>query len=196
MSAERAVCVYCGSRNGNAPHFVENARRLGQMLGERGIRVVYGGASVGLMGAVADAALAAGGQVTGIIPEQLMARELGHRQIQELIVVPSMHVRKTTMAARADAFLALPGGIGTLEELFEIWTWAQLGLHHKPIGLFNDHGYYDGLLAFLQASRDAGFIQPQTHQQLLIEPDLAALLDRLCQAMPARRDETFDASFS
>lgn len=195
MSAAGAICVYCGSRNGSEPYFVEHARQLGQLLGERGIRLVYGGASVGLMGAVADAALAAGGQVTGIIPEQLMARELGHRQIQELIVVPSMHVRKTTMAARADAFLALPGGIGTLEELFEIWTWAQLGLHQKPIGLFNDHGYYDGLLAFLRSGRDAGFINPQTHQQLLIDSDLSALVERLRLAMPAR-SAAFDVTAS
>jgi len=143
------VAVYCGSRAGHDPRFAQAAQRLGQALGERGFRLVYGGGRSGLMGQVADAALAAGAQVLGVIPRRLMARELGHTGVQELRVVDTMHERKLQMAQAADAFVALPGGLGTLEELFEVWTWAQLGLHAKPCGLLDTDGFFAPLVGFL-----------------------------------------------
>ena len=144
-----------------------------------GIGLVYGGASVGLMGAVADAALAAGGHVIGVIPEALERREVAHRGLSELRVVRSMHERKALMAELSDAFVALPGGVGTLEELFEVWTWAQLGYHAKPCALYNIGGFFTGLLAFLDHATSAGFVKPETRQMLIVEDDQARLLDRL-----------------
>src|SRR5581483_9836985 len=141
-----SLAVFCGSSSGNDPRHAEGARDFGRLLAEHGIAIVYGGGRVGLMGALADAALAAGGRVVGVIPEALVARELAHPGLSELRVVASMHERKATMAELADAFVALPGGIGTLEELFEVWTWGQLGLHRKACGLLDLHGYYTSLL--------------------------------------------------
>lgn len=149
MSAKFTVCVYCGSRDGVDPQFAEAARQVGRWIGENGGDLVYGGGRMGLMGVVADAALQTGAHVTGIIPSAMVQREWGHQGCSELVVVDTMHERKRLMAEKADVFLALAGGIGTLEEFFEAWTWRQLGYHDKPIGLLNTSGYYDGLLDFL-----------------------------------------------
>ena len=148
-----SLCVYCGSRPGDLPAYADAARAVGTEIGRRGWQLVYGGGRAGLMGVVADAALAAGAAVVGVIPQSLMVRELGHAGLTELHVVDTMHQRKTMMAERSDAFLALPGGIGTFEELFEVWTWRQLGYHDQPIGLLNVAGYYDPLLADRKSTR-------------------------------------------
>jgi uncharacterized protein (TIGR00730 family) len=188
-----SVCVYCGSRPGRQPAYAEAARTLGHLIGERGWRLVYGGGKVGLMGIVADAVLAAGGEVIGVIPDSLMRREVGHPGLTELHVVPTMHLRKQMMAERADLFVALPGGIGTLEELYEVWTWRQLGYHDKPIGLLDSAGYYASLLAFMQHSVDEGFLAPEQMDALQVERDPAALLDRLASlALAARSAERPD----
>jgi uncharacterized protein (TIGR00730 family) len=174
-----SVCVYCGSRSGLKPAYVARARELGAAIGARGWQLVYGGGNVGLMGEVADAVMAAGGRAVGVIPESLMRREVGHRGLHELHVVPNMHVRKQMMAERADAFVALPGGIGTLEELYEVWTWQQLGYHHKPIALLNVEGYYDALLQFMRKSVDEGFLAQAQHDVLIVDDDVTRLLSRL-----------------
>lgn len=178
-------CVYCGSRTGADPAYAVAARALGASIGARGDGLVYGGGNVGLMGVVADAVLAAGGPVTGVIPEALVAREVGHQALTEQHVVPDMHVRKRMMAERADAFIALPGGIGTLEELFEVWTWRQLGYHDKPVGLLNVAGYYDRLLDFMQHCTAQGFLDEAQRATVLVHTDPEALLARLADA--ARR---------
>ncbi|AZY47878.1 LOG family protein [Bordetella avium] len=172
------ICVYCGSNNGRQPEYIEQARAFGRELVKRDIGLVYGGAAVGLMGAVADAVIEAGGRAIGIIPERLMQKELAHRGLTELHVVQTMHERKSMMAEKADGFVALPGGAGTLEELFEAWTWAQLGMHQKPCGLLNIAGYYDALATFLDHVADEAFMQPQHRAMLSIEADPALLLDR------------------
>ncbi len=153
-----SICVYCGSRPGTQAAYAEAARAVGRWIGERGGQLVYGGGRSGLMGTVADAALAAGARVVGVIPQSLVDREHAHRGCTELHVVQTMHERKRLMAERADAFLALPGGIGTMEEFFEIWTWRQLGYHDKPVGLLNQDGYYDALLQFMQDGVRGGFM--------------------------------------
>ena len=175
----KALCVYCGSRQGTDPAFAAAARDVGSAIGRRGWRLVYGGGGSGLMGEVADAALAAGAPSTGVIPAALMQRELGQRGLEELLVVETMHERKRMMAERSDAFVALPGGIGTFEELFEVWTWLQLGYHAKPVGLLNVAGYYDPLLAFLDRSVAQGFVPPAQRALLQVETHADALLDRL-----------------
>jgi uncharacterized protein (TIGR00730 family) len=174
-----SLCVYCGSRSGTDPAHEAAARRVGTLIGERGWRLVYGGGRAGLMGVVADATLAAGGTAVGVIPPALMTRELGHPGLTELHVVDTMHQRKQMMAERASAFLALPGGIGTFEELFEVWTWRQLGYHDQPIGLLNVAGYYDDLLAFLAKTIDSGFLSTAQHGLLNVGDDAAALLTQL-----------------
>lgn len=180
------LCVYCGSRAGDDPAFQVAARAIGRAIGERGWRLVYGGGRAGLMGSVADAALAAGAQVIGVIPQALMGRELGHGGLTELHVVDTMHERKRLMAERSDAFIALPGGIGTFEELFEVWTWLQLGYHTKPVGLLNAAGYYDGLLAFLDHSVARGFVPAAQRDLLQVQANAEALLDRMAAlACPA-----------
>jgi len=173
------LCVYCGSSPGTDPAFADAARAVGTLIGREGWQLVYGGGRAGLMGLVADAALAAGAPVVGVIPESLMARELGHPGLTELHVVETMHQRKTMMAERADAFVALPGGIGTFEELFEVWTWRQLGYHDKPVGLLNVAGYYDALLAFLDQATDKGFMRAAQHELLQVHTDPRTLLARL-----------------
>lgn len=178
------LCVYCGSNPGNRPDYVEGARELARELVKRDIGLVYGGASVGIMGAVADAVLAQGGRVIGIIPEGLMRKELGHRNLTELHVVSSMHERKTMMAERSDGFIALPGGAGTLEEIFETWTWAQLGMHEKPCGLLNVAGYYDLLAGFLNHALQESFMRAEHRAMLIVENDPAALLDRYADYTP------------
>jgi uncharacterized protein (TIGR00730 family) len=150
MTPAFSLCVYCGSRPGVQPGFAEAAREVGAWIGEHGGQLVYGGGNNGLMGVVADATLAAGGTVIGVIPQALVDREFANRNCTELHIVETMHDRKRMMAERADGFVALAGGIGTLEELFEVWTWRQLGYHAKPVGILNTDGYYDSLLAFLQ----------------------------------------------
>ncbi len=168
MSAIRSVCVYCGSQMGASPAYAGAAAALGAALAREGVTLVYGGASVGLMGVVADAALAAGGSVVGVIPRILMRKELAHGGLADLVVTESMQERKAKMAELSDAFIALPGGIGTLDELFEMWTWAQLGLHAKPCALINTAGYYDPLVAFLYQAVQAGFLRPAVRSMLQV----------------------------
>ena len=177
-----SLCVYCGSRPGVEPAHAAAARDVGTLIGRRGWQLVYGGGRAGLMGLVADAALAAGGRVVGVIPQSLMQRELGHPGLTELHVVDTMHRRKQLMAERSDAFLALPGGIGTFEELFEVWTWRQLGYHDKPIGLLNMNGYYDNLLAFLQSSVSSGFMPDWLMPLISVDTQAKPLLESLVQA--------------
>jgi uncharacterized protein (TIGR00730 family) len=177
------LCVFCGSRAGALPAFTTSARAIGAGLARRSWQLVYGGGRVGLMGEVADAARQGGAWVTGVIPESLMQREVGHRGLDELHVVPTMHVRKQMMAERADAFVALPGGLGTFEELFEVWTWRQLGYHSRPLGLLNTAGYYNGLLDFLRTTVGSGFVAADQADMLLVDTDPEALLDRLAGAM-------------
>lgn len=162
------VAVYCGSRMGNQPSYTTNAKALGEHLADAGLGLVYGGASIGLMGVVADAVLARSGVVIGVIPEFMLAYEVAHENLTELHVVDSMHTRKALMAARASAFVALAGGFGTLEELTESITWAQLGQHSKPIILLNDQGYFDGLLMQIQRAVTDGFLNPRDAQQLIV----------------------------
>ena len=176
------MCVYCGSSPGARPAYLEAARRMGERLGAGGHALVYGGASVGLMGAVADAALAAGAEVRGVLPQALADRELAHEGLTELHVVGSMHERKRLMADLSDAFVALPGGIGTFEELFEVWTWTQLGFHAKPVGLLDVEGYYAPLVAFLDRATAEGFVKPVHRDVLVVDGDPEALLARLATA--------------
>jgi uncharacterized protein (TIGR00730 family) len=177
--AIRSICVFCGSSSGVRPQYAAAARELGELLALRGITVVYGGGHVGMMGQVADAALAAGGKVVGVIPHHLMRPEVAHQRLDELIVVDSMHTRKRTMSEHADAFIVLPGGFGTFEETFEMVTWLQLRLHAKPVGLINCLGYFDHLLAFLRHAAAEGFIRPQHRGLLLVEASPASLVDRM-----------------
>ena len=176
-----SICVYCGSRPGANPAFADAAAGVGRWIGERGGQLVYGGGRSGLMGVVADAALAAGGRVIGVIPQALVDREQAHRGCTELHVVDTMHERKRRMAERADAFLALPGGIGTMEEFFEIWTWRQLGYHGKPVGLLNVDGYYDALLQFLQTGVRAGFMDDAQMASVATHDRWQALLPELVE---------------
>ena len=192
----KAITVFCGSSAGVRPEYAAAAELLGRTLAERGIALVYGGASVGLMGSVADAALAHGGTVVGIIPEALVGKEIEHRGLSELHVVESMHARKRMMADRADGFVALPGGVGTLEELFEVWTWGQLGHHAKPCALLDVAGYYDCLAAFLDHQVAEGFVRPAHREMLIVETGVDRLLQRLASYRPPTvakwidRDET------
>ena len=174
----RRVCVYCGANRGRDAAYADAAQAMGRALARRGIGLVTGGGRVGLMGVVADAALAAGGEVTGVIPEALKKKELAHAGLTELVVTSSMHERKARMAELADGFVALPGGLGTYEELFEIWTWAQLGWHAKPCGLLNAAGFYDRLVAFLDDASEAEFVKPEHRAMLIVETDPDRLLDR------------------
>lgn len=174
----RWITVFCGSRHGSDLRFTTAAAELGRSLGRRGWGLVYGGGRVGLMGVVADAALAAGAPVVGVIPRALLAAEVGHGSLTELVLVDTMHERKAEMALRADAFVTLPGGIGTLDETFEILTWFQLGIHDKPIGVLNVAGYYDPLLAFLDRAVEQDFLG-ETRKALWVEGEVERLLDRL-----------------
>lgn len=176
-----SLCIYCGSRPGTDPAFVDVARAIGQWIGSHGGQLVYGGGRNGLMGQVADATLAAGGTVVGIIPQALVEKEWAHEGCTELHVVDTMHERKRLMAEHADAFLALPGGIGTFEEFFEVWTWRQLGYHDKPVGLLNLNGYYDGLVDFIGTAVDAQFMGPWQQKLIRIESDWQHLVQALVQ---------------
>ena len=185
MTSLGSVCVFCGSSAGARPSYAVMAQMLGRVLAERGIRVVYGGGRVGLMGVVADAALAAGGKVVGVIPQHLMDREVGHSGLTELRVTSSMHERKALMAELADGFVALPGGFGTLEELAETLTWSQLGLQAKPFGLLDVEGFYEPLLTFLDHTVAERFVTPEHRALVLSADDPATLLDRLAGWEPA-----------
>jgi uncharacterized protein (TIGR00730 family) len=180
----RRVCVFCGSSRGHDPRYAGQAAALARELASRGIGVVFGGGSIGLMGVLADHALAAGGSVTGVIPHGLAARELAHRGVADMRVVPTMHARKALMAELADGFVALPGGLGTLDELFEIVTWSQLGIHRKPVGVLNVAGYYDPLVALLDHAVAGGFVSPENRGLVVVEDDPASLLDRMAAHEP------------
>lgn len=184
MSGRVSLCVYCGSRAGDNAAYEAAATAVGTAIGRRGWRLVYGGGRAGLMGRVADAALAAGAQVLGVIPRSLMEREVGHRGLTELHVVETMHERKLMMAEHSDAFIALPGGIGTFEELFEVWTWRQLGYHDKPVGLLNVDGYYDALLDFMRQTVEHGFVSDLQHALLQVQTQPEALLDAIARLTP------------
>jgi uncharacterized protein (TIGR00730 family) len=177
-----SVCVYCGSRTGNQPEFAALARQVGNWIGLHGGQLVYGGGRNGLMGILADATLEAGGRVIGVIPQALVEKEWAHTGCTELHIVENMHERKRIMAERADAFLAMPGGIGTLEEFFEVWTWRQLGYHDKPVGLLNYEGYYDGLLGFLNSAVKQGFMSDWQMDLIRTGPEARALLQTLVAA--------------
>jgi uncharacterized protein (TIGR00730 family) len=177
-----SVTVYCGSNPGADPAFADATRELARLLASSDMRIVYGGGAVGLMGILADAAMEAGGEVVGVMPQALIDREIGHRGLSDLRVVGSMHERKALMAELGDAFIALPGGIGTLEELIEVYTWSQLGMHRKPIGVLNVNGYYDSLAAFLDDAVDARFLPAQHRDVLIFEPDPETLLARMAGA--------------
>ena len=183
------LCVFCGSNAGQDPVYLATARALGEALAANGIDLVYGGASVGLMGAVADAALARGGQVTGVMPQALVDKEIAHRGLSDLRVVGSMHERKALMAELADGFIALPGGLGTFEELFEVWTWAQLGYHRKPCALLNAGGFYDKLTDFLDDVVERGFVKPIHRAMLIVESEPAALIGAIRAYGPPKVDK-------
>lgn len=172
----KSICVYCGSNSGDNPAYVSAARAIGQTLARRGLTTVYGGGQVGLMGEVADAALGAGGKVIGVIPQFLALKEIAHMELSELHVVQSMHARKAMMVELSDGFIALPGGIGTMEELFEIWTWSQLGQHPHPVGLLNVDGYYDHLVAFLDQMTQSGFLRASHRDALKVSDRVEDLL--------------------
>ncbi len=182
------VCVFCGSSEGARPEYARAAAELGRAVARGGHRLVYGGARAGLMGVLADAALDAGGDVTGVLPQPLFGRELAHPGLAELVVVRSMHERKATMVDRSDAFVVLPGGIGTLDETFEVLSWAQLGIHSKPVGLLDVEGYFEALLAFLDHTVAEGFVGGSHRELLRVERDVETLLAGLEAWTPARVD--------
>jgi uncharacterized protein (TIGR00730 family) len=179
----KSICVFCGSKENLSSVYTSAANELGRLLGEKDIRLIYGGGNSGLMGAVASSALSSGGKVTGIIPEDLMARERARSEnlleLSELKIVKTMHQRKAMMAELSDGFIALPGGLGTLEEFFEIWTWAQLGIHSKPIGLLNVNDYFKSLITFLEHSVKEGFVSKVHHEMVIIEEQPLKLLRRM-----------------
>jgi len=192
----KSVCVFRGSSPGNDPVHAEGARAMGTEIARRGLTLVYGGGAVGLMGIVADAALAAGGEVHGVIPRALREKEIGHNKLTRLEVVETMHIRKARMAELSDGFVAMSGGIGTFEEIFEIWTWGQLGIHGKPLGFFNIAGFYDPLAAFLDNTASAGFLRQAHRDMAMTESEPAALLDKMAAYKPlaqikwVEKDET------
>ena len=188
------ICVYLGSSPGRSPVYRKAASEFGRLMAERGIGLVYGGGAVGLMGVIADAVSEAGGEVIGVIPEALRAREVDHQGITELHVVQTMHERKAMMARFADGFVTLPGGIGTFEEMFEAWCWAQLGYHAKPCGLLNVNGFYTDLSHFIDKVVEQGFLQPRHREMMLVETDPAVLLDRMLAYQPPNTEHWLDAS--
>src|SRR4051812_40874818 len=192
----RTVCVFCAASPGADPVYVAGAAAMGRLLAGSGRRLVYGGGRTGLMGALADGALAAGGEVIGVMPRHLVEREVAHRGLSELRVVDSMHDRKAQLAELADGFVALPGGLGTLEELFEVWTWGQLGLHRKPYGLLEMAGYYAPLLAFLDHAVSAGFIRSEYRALLVVDTEPAGLLARMEAMHPPALPRWLDRSAS
>jgi len=192
----KAICVYCGSSPGRLDVYASAARALGQAMVERDLGLVYGGASIGLMGLIADTVLQLGGRAVGVIPKGLARKEVVHRHLTELHVTQSMHERKTLMAELSDGFIAMPGGIGTFEEIFEIWTWAQLGIHAKPCGLLNVAGYYDALTTFLDHAAAEQFLKPDQRSLLMVEQQPQALLDRFASYQPPSVRKWLDADES
>lgn len=192
MKVLASIAVYCGSSPGVDPAHMECARDFGELLAREGIALVYGGGNVGLMGAVADGALSAGGVVHGVITEALRVKELAHQELTSLIVVDTMHERKAAMADRADAFVALPGGFGTFDELFEVITWTQLGIHEKPCGILNHNGFFDDLVTFIDKTTSAGFIKPAHRDTVVVEGEGSAMLRRLRAWEPARIPKIVD----
>jgi uncharacterized protein (TIGR00730 family) len=192
MRLMRSLCVFCGSSSGVRTDYAELAATLGTLLAQQGTDVVYGGGRVGLMGVLADAALFAGGRVIGVIPQFLLDKEVGHSGLTELRVVETMSQRKWLMGELADAFVALPGGIGTMDELFEAWTWTQLGLHRKPCGLLNFQGYYDPLLAFLDRAVAEGFLRPRHRAGLWVDENLQSLIAKLDSGLPVQKPPSTD----
>lgn len=190
----KRICVFCGSNRGAKAEYRAAAAETGRLLVRRGIGLVYGGGAVGLMGVIANAVLDAGGEAIGIIPRTLVEREVGHPRLSETHVVETMHQRKALMSEMADGFIALPGGVGTMEELFEVWTWAQLGLHRKPCGLLNVGGFYRTLVTFLDYSVTEEFLRPQHRSMLMVESDPAALLDRFAIYEPPTVAKWLDPS--
>lgn len=184
MAALASVCVFCGASPGGDPAYAAAARAMGHALAERGLRLVYGGARVGLMGVLADAAMASGGEVVGVMPDALVDKEIGHQGLTRLEVVGSMHERKARMAELSDGFIALPGGVGTLEEIFEIWTWGQLGFHAKPAAFLNVRGYYDGLRSFLDHSVAEAFLRAPHRDMVIFREDVTEVLDALAAYVP------------
>lgn len=189
----RSLCIFCGSNTGRQPAYMESVRTLAQVLATESIKVVYGGAHVGTMGALADAVLQAGGEVVGVIPEQQVGQEVAHRGLTELHVVGSMHERKALMAQLSDGFIALPGGLGTLEEFAEVVTWSQLGLHRKPTGLLNTAGYYQALLQFLDHAVAEHFLRPQDRALVLAETEVRPLL-RLMETWTPQEDQKWTSA--
>ncbi|MEE1656801.1 TIGR00730 family Rossman fold protein [Microvirga sp. CF3062] len=187
------LCVFCGSNAGQDPVYLKTAQALGEALAVNGIELVYGGASVGLMGAVADSNLAKGGHVIGVMPQALVDKEIAHKGLTDLRVVGSMHERKALMAELADGFIALPGGLGTFEELFEVWTWAQLGYHRKPCALLNAGGFYDKLTDFLDDVVERGFVKPIHRAMLIVENEPAALIQAIRAYEPPKVDKWIKA---
>jgi uncharacterized protein (TIGR00730 family) len=192
MPVLKSICVYCGSSPGASPVYSEAARSLAKSMVDDGIALVYGGGSVGLMGVIADEILKLGGNATGVIPEGLMGKEVDHRGLTQLHVVKDMHARKAMMAELSDGFIAMPGGIGTLEELFEVMTWSQLGFHDKPIGLLNVGGFYDGLIQFIRHIVDQRFLKEEHATLMMHAPDAPALLEQLKSFQPARHTKWLD----
>lgn len=189
----KSLCVYCGSSFGSSSVYADTARILAKEMVTRDIALIYGGGKVGLMGVIADEVLRLGGSATGVIPQALMEKEVGHQQLTHLHVVKDMHQRKALMEKLADGFIAMPGGIGTLEELFEILTWAQLGFHSKPIGVLNVDGFYDGLIAFVQRLVKQGFVKSEQAALLMHEADPTTLLDRVQSFTPTPSTKILDA---
>jgi uncharacterized protein (TIGR00730 family) len=184
MKSLKRLAVYCGSATPTDPQYIETARLVGASLAKWGITIVYGGGRLGLMGAIADSALAEGGEVIGVIPEALVGAEVAHRGLSELHVVPDMHARKALFTTLSDGFVTLPGGVGTMDELWEAISWAQLGYHEKPVGLLNVAGYYDGLIAFNRTMIETGFIRSQHAGIMIHDDDLGRLLDRMAAYEP------------
>jgi hypothetical protein len=191
----KSICVYCGSSAGTNPAFVQAARATGHALATQGIALIYGGGRAGLMGEVADAALTAGGQVIGVIPQRLVEKEAAHRALTELHVVPDMHTRKAMMAKLAEGFIALPGGVGTFEELFETFTWLQLGYHKLPVAVLDVAGYYAPLQALMKSAVENGFVGASNASQLLVDSNIDVLLDRMRAFEPLDSDAWLAAKF-
>jgi len=182
----KRLCVFCGANPGHDPRYLEAAAALGRCIAQAGLGLVYGGASIGLMGAVADAALAEGGEVIGVIPQTLVEREVAHHGLADLRVVTSMHERKALMAELSDGFIALPGGVGTLEELFEVWTWSHLGLHRKPCGLLDVAGFYSGLGRFIDHVQQEGFLREGVRDMLLMADDPVRMIAAMRAYVPPK----------